>query len=139
MQETITNTALPDAPPHVPRDETSLFLFVCKDGSAGPARRVEHLEGHLAHVETHWRRYVVAGPMRRPGETALSGSYFLVRAADVDDAWSVMRGDPYITSDLYAEVEVTEVTPSIGLWVGGKIWADAASIAHRATGGRVGT
>lgn len=135
MQEPIA--AAPDlgAPPHVPKDETPLFLFVCKDGPNGPARRVEHLEAHLAHVEAHWRRYVVAGPMRRPGETALCGSYFLVRAADAEDAWSVMRGDPYITSDLYAEIELTEITPSIGLWVGGKIWADAASIAHRATGG----
>ncbi len=124
-----------DSPPHVPKDQTPLFLFVCKDGPDAPARRVERLEGHLAHVEANWRRYVVAGPMRRPGETALSGSYFLVRAGDVDEAWSVMKGDPYITSDLYAEVEVTDVTPSIGLWVGGKIWADAASIAHRANGG----
>ncbi|MCA3698705.1 YciI family protein [Brevundimonas sp.] len=134
MQEPIAATPS-DAPPFVAKDETPLFLFVCKDSPSGPARRVEHLEGHLAHVEANWRRYVVAGPMRRPGETALSGSYFLVRAKDADEAWSVMRGDPYITSDLYAEIELTEITPSIGLWVGGKIWADAASIAHRATGG----
>lgn len=135
MQEPIAPPATEDAPPHVSKDETPLFLFVCKDSPNGPARRVEYLEGHLAHVEANWRRYIVAGPMRRPGETALCGSYFLVRAADADEAWAVMRGDPYITSDLYASIELTEITPSIGLWVGGKIWADAASIAHRATGG----
>jgi uncharacterized protein len=130
MQEPIA-----DAPPHVARDATPLFLFVCKDGPHGSLRRVEHLEGHLSHVEANWRRYVVAGPMRHPGETALMGSYFLVRAADAEEAWDIMRGDPYITSDLYASIELTEITPSIGLWVGGKIWADAASIAHRAAGG----
>ncbi len=130
MQEPIA-----EAPPFVAKDATPVFLFVCKDGPNAPAARVAHLTGHLAHVEAHWRRYIVAGPMRRPGETAICGSCFLVRAADVDEAWVVMRGDPYITSDLYAAVEVTDVTPSIGLWVGGKIGADVASIAHRATGG----
>lgn len=124
-----------DAPPTVPRDPTPLFLFVCKDGPNGAANRVAHLEAHLGHVERHWRRYVVAGPMRQPGRPELIGSYFLVQADDLDQAWTLMRGDPYITSDLYASVEVTEITPSIGQWVGGKIWADAASIAHRATGG----
>jgi len=124
-----------EPPPHVAKDPTPVFLFVCKDGPNAPAARVARLTGHLAHVEANWRHYIVAGPMRRPGETAISGSCFLVRADDVDQAWSVMRDDPYITSDLYAEIEVTDVTPSIGLWVGGKIWADAASIADRATGG----
>lgn len=38
-------------------------------------------------------------------------------------------------SDLYAEIELTEITPLIGLWVGGKNWAGTASIAHRTTGG----
>jgi len=124
-----------DTPPHVEKDATPVFLFVCKDGPTAPAARVAQLTGHLAHVEANWRRYIVAGPMRRPGETAICGSYFLLRATDVDEAWSIMRGDPYVTSDLYAEIEVTDVTPSIGLWVGGKIWADPASIAHRANGG----
>lgn len=66
MQEPIA-AALPDAPPHVPKDETPLFLFVCKDGPNGPARRVESLESHFTHVEANWRRYGVAGPMRRGG------------------------------------------------------------------------
>lgn len=72
--------------------------------------------------------------MRRPGEMALMGFWCLVRAADADETWKVMKGDPYITSVLCPSIDLTEITPSIGLWVGGKIWADTASIAHRATG-----
>lgn len=124
-----------DSPSTVEKDPTPVFLFVCKDGPNAPAARVAYLTGHLAHVEANWRRYIVAGPMRGPGKTAICGSFFLLRAADVDEAWRVMRGDPYVTSDLYADIDVTDVTPSIGLWVGGKIWPDAASIAHRANGG----
>jgi len=130
MQEPISET-----PPQVEKDPTPVFLFVCKDGPNAASARVVHLAGHLAHVEANWRRYIVAGPMRQPGQTTICGSCFLVRAADVDTAWGIMRGDPYITSDLYADIAVTDVTPSIGLWVGGKIWTDAASIAHRANGG----
>ena len=130
MQEPIK-----DAPPTTPRHGTPLFLFVCKDGLDGATHRVAQLAGHLAHVETHWRSYVVAGPMRQPDEKVLSGSFFLVLAPTLDQAWDLMRGDPYFTCGLYANIEVTEVTPSIGLWVGGKIWADAASLVSRATGG----
>jgi len=130
MQEPISET-----PPQVEKDPIPVFLFVCKDGPNAASVRVAHLAGHLAHVEANWRRYIVAGPMRQPGQTTICGSCFLVRAADVDMAWGIMRGDPYVTSDLYADIAVTDVTPSIGLWVGGKIWADAASIAHRANGG----
>jgi len=117
-----------DMPPTVARDATPVFLFVCRDGPNATAARATHLEGHLAHVEAHWRRYILAGPMRRPGETAICGSFFLVRAPDADAAWALMRGDPYFTSDLYAEIETTDITPAIGLWVGGKIWTNAASL-----------
>ncbi len=124
-----------DAPPFVEKDPTPVFLFVCTDGPNAPAARIAHLNGHLAHVEANWRRYIVAGPMRQPGETAICGSYFLLHAADVDEAWAIMRGDPYVASELYSQINVTDVTPSIGLYVGGKIWTDAGAIIHKATGG----
>ncbi|PZO01393.1 MAG: hypothetical protein DCF29_15550 [Alphaproteobacteria bacterium] len=124
-----------DAPPFVEKDPTPVFLFVCEDGPNALAARLAHLTGHLAHVETHWRRYIVAGPMRQPNKTTICGSYFLLRAADIDEAWAIMRGDPYVTSELYFKITVTDVTPSIGLYVGGKIWTDAAAIIHQATRG----
>ena len=123
-----------DVPPTVPRLDRPLFLVTCRDGpDSGEARR-RHLDGHLAHVEAHWRRYVLAGPLREPGAAGLSGSYFLVLADDVADARALMAGDPYVSSGMYASTEVLEATASIGLHLGGKIWADADSIRAKAAG-----
>lgn len=124
-----------DAPPTVPRSARPCFLFACWDGPDGAALRARDLDGHLAHVEKHWRRYVVAGPLRDPGGDALVGSLFLVLADDVDDAWALMRGDPYITNGQYARVDVRHFTQSIGAAIGGKIWENADAIRPRAAGG----
>jgi uncharacterized protein YciI len=124
-----------DPPPLAPRQAKPTWLFVCHDGPDAAALRVAHLNGHLAHVEAHWRAYVTAGPLRTPGETALSGSAFLVIADTVEAAWALMRGDPYVTCGLYERIEVKEMTMSIGAYPGGKIWESADAIRHRATGG----
>ena len=122
------------APPTVPRYDSPVFLIVCRDRADAGADREDHLEGHLAHVEAYWQRYILAGPMRNPGEARLTGSYFLVRAKDEADARALMSGDPYVSSGMYGAMEVFEATPSLGLFMGGKIWADAASLKGRATG-----
>lgn len=122
-------------PPTVARAPTPYWLFICHDGPEAPALRTRDLDGHLAHVEAHWTRYLVAGPLREPGADALNGSMFIVSAETVEDAWALMRADPYITNGQYARIDVRHVTASIGVAVGGKIWADAQSIRHRAAGG----
>ena len=130
-----TNPSQRDAPPTAPRQVSPCFLFTCKDGPDSGPLRAEHLDGHLAHVEKHWQRYVVAGPIRNPGEKTLMGSVFLVFADTVDDAWALMKGDPYVTCGMYETVEVQDLTLSIGQFVGGKIWESAAAIRHLAAGG----
>lgn len=123
------------APPKVDRINGKCFLVLCRDGEGAAALRSTHLEGHLHHVEANWQRYVTAGPLREPGAEAISGSLFLVLAETRDDAEALMKGDPYVTSGLYRSIEYLEFTNSIGRFLGGKIWDDAASIAHRAAGG----
>jgi len=129
--------SLPVQPPHVARVPGRCFLIVCHDGPGAPALRVRDLEGHLAHVEAHWRRYVTAGPLRLPGQDDLVGSMFLVLADSEDDARTLMAGDPYFTNGQYARVDVWEQTLSIGLVPGGRIWESADAIRHRAAGGKV--
>lgn len=124
-----------DLPPTVPRQAQPCFVFTCRDAPGTGDLRVRHLDGHLAHVEANWRRYVVAGPLREPGTTALAGSRFLVLADSLEDAWALMRGDPYVTSGLYGAIEVDDMTLSIGLFPGGRIWESADAIRARATGG----
>ncbi len=122
--------------PTVARAEGACFLVVCEDGPDAATLRERDLGGHLAHVERHWRRYLVAGPMRAPGQQALSGSLFLVFADDEADARALMAGDPYITNGQYRSVRVFSFTPAIGQWLGGKIWEDVDSLRGHAAGQR---
>lgn len=126
---------LPETPPHVPRLGQTCYLVLCRDGPGSAAPRRDHLAGHLTHVERHWRRYVTAGPLREPGGENLVGSAFLVLADSLDDAKTLMNGDPYITCGMYETVEYLEFTNSIGQFMGGKIWENHEAIRHRAAGG----
>lgn len=124
-----------EKPPYVPKNDQPCFLVTCMDNPANSHLRADHLEGHLIHVENNWQQYVTAGPIRNPGEDALVGSVFLVLANTLEDARALMKDDPYVSSDLYASVDYKEMTMSIGLFIGGKIWSDKESIVHRALGG----
>lgn len=122
-------------PPVVPKIEGKCFLVTARDGPDSAAARKKHLDGHLRHVEQHWRSYVTAGPIREPGGDQIIGSVFLVLAKNLQEAKDLMNGDPYITCGMYQSVEYTEFTNSIGLFPGGRIWKDTESIRHRAAGG----
>jgi uncharacterized protein YciI len=128
-------TELPEHPPHVPRLDQTCYLVICRDGPAAKELRFTHLDGHLEHVETHWQRYISAGPIREPGGEALIGSVFLVLADSLEEARALMEGDPYITCSMYEAIEYTEFTNSIGRFIGGKIWESREAIRHRAAGG----
>lgn len=124
-----------DAPPTVPRSVTPCWAFMCWDGPDASYLRIRDLDAHLAHVEKHWRRYVVAGPMREPGGEKLIGSMLLILADTVEEAWSICRGDPYFTNGQFKTVDVKNFTQSIGQAIGGKIWDSADTLRARAAGG----
>ena len=126
-------TATP--PPTVPRLEQTCYLVTCRDGANSAQNRRDHLDGHLEHVETHWQRYVSAGPIREPGGEALVGSVFLVLADSLHEARALMEGDPYVTCGMYKTIDYKEFTNSIGRFIGGKIWESRDAIRHRAAGG----
>lgn len=130
-------TNLPTDPPYVPKLSQKCYLVTATDGPGSAPLRHEHLTGHLNHVEQNWQRYVTAGPIREPGGEALVGSVFLVLADTLEDAQTLMNGDPYITCGMYETVTYKEFSNSIGQFLGGKIWGDHATIAHRAAGGPV--
>jgi uncharacterized protein len=78
---------------------------------------------------------VTAGPLKTPGQTQINGSAFIVIAETLEAAWTLMKGDPYVTSGLYRDIVVHDMTMSIGLYPGGKIWESFEAVAHRANGG----
>lgn len=98
------------------------FMFICLDGEKTPPLRTKHLFGHLDHIEAHNDKYRVAGPMRHSPGGEIFGSFFIVAADTEEEAWELMNGDPYISSDMYETITVSHFVPACGDLVGGIIW-----------------
>jgi len=98
------------------------FMFTCLDGANTGPLRSKHLFAHLDHIEVHNEKYRVAGPMRHSPDGDIFGSFFIVEANNEDEAWALMKGDPYISSDMYETVIVNHFVPACGALLGGVIW-----------------
>jgi len=98
------------------------FMFTCLDGANTAPLRSKHLFAHLDHIEVHNEKYRVAGPMRHSPDGDIFGSFFIVEANNEDEAWALMKGDPYISSDMYETVIVNHFVPACGALLGGVIW-----------------
>lgn len=114
--------------PTVPRIEGGVFLVLAWDAPGSEAPRDRQLEAHLDYVEQNVDRYLVCGPLRKPGETPLVGSFFLLRADDAEAARNLVAGDPYVQSGMYESIEVHDATAAGGSFMGGVIWESAEAI-----------
>lgn len=117
----------------VPRVDSDVFLVLAYDADGSAAVRERELDGHLEYVEKHCDNYLLAGPLREPGESALIGSFFLVAADSADAAEAIVSGDPYMKSGMYREVRVHAAVPAGGRFMGGVIWESADAIRERAS------
>jgi uncharacterized protein YciI len=120
--------------PTVPRLDGNIFLVLAYDAEGSADIRERELDGHLEYVEKHCEQYLVAGPLREPGEEPLIGSFFLVAASSAEDAEAIVSGDPYVKSGMYKEVRVHAAVPAGGRFMGGVIWDSADAIRDRASG-----
>lgn len=119
----------------IPRSEKGVFAVWCEDDDASAASvRDSALDGHLAYIEKHFQRYLVAGPMRRGDEDLISGSLLIVLAETEADARDLIEGDPYVQCGLYRNIEYRRLTPAAGDWLGGVIWESADALRNVATG-----
>lgn len=114
--------------PTVPRIDGEVFLVLAFDGEGSAPHRDSELDGHLEYVEKRCNDYLVCGPLREPGGTALIGSFFLLVADDEDSARAMVGGDPYVQSGMYREIRVLSATASAGRFMGGVIWESADAI-----------
>jgi hypothetical protein len=128
-------TATARRAPRARRLEETAFAVWCADGEAAEALRRDRLDGHLAFVEAHHERYLVAGPLRRDAEARLAGSLFVILAETEAEAREFMSGDPYVSAGVYQSMVYRRLTPAAGRWMGGVIWEDADDIRARAAGG----
>jgi hypothetical protein len=100
------------------------FLVVATDGTddEAQARRRAARPAHLEAIQP----YVDAGNVLVGGailseDGEMAGSMLLVEFPDRDalDAW--MRRDPYVTGDVWREVEVHPFRTAVGAWVPGEV------------------
>jgi len=119
--------------PTVDRVPGQTFLVLAFDGEDSAETREQALNGHLEYVEKNCNRYLVAGPLREPGDTTIVGSFFLLVADDEADARRFLSGDPYMQGEMYADVRIMSATPAAGRWMGGVIWDSADSIRGKAS------
>jgi len=106
----------------VAKFEKQSFMFTCIDGEKTPPLRSKHLFGHLDHIEAHNEAYRIAGPMRHSPDGDIFGSFFIVEADTEEEAWALMKGDPYINSGMYESISVNHFVPACGELIGGIIW-----------------
>jgi len=114
--------------PTVDRFPGKVFAVWCEDGPDAARLRAEHLDGHLAHVEARWERYILAGPVRPTDDLNTDGSLFLIVAEDEADALAQLEGDPYVACGMYAKMTVRRFTPAVGRFLGGVTWENAEAI-----------
>jgi uncharacterized protein len=124
--------------PVVPRPQKTCFMVQAWDGPDAAQLRERDLVAHLAHVETYWQDYLIAGPLRPAdvGSDALCGSLLMIYAHDEAGARALLDGDPYFTNGQYQRVEMWRFAPSIGLAIGGKTWPNADVITAWSTPSR---
>ena len=113
---------MPETVKRVAKLSQNTFMFVCMDGPETKPLRTQHLFGHLDYIEANNEKYRVAGPMKDTPDGEIVGSFFLIAADTETAAWDIMKGDPYIASEMYAHVTVHHVDPACGNWIGGIIW-----------------
>lgn len=96
------------------------FACWCRDKADTADARAQHHDAHLAHVEAHIDRFLIAGPMLRDG--VVVGSLLIVKAEKADDARAFLALDPLFGSGIFESIEVEPFIPAAGDWVGGAIW-----------------
>jgi uncharacterized protein len=98
-----------------------LFTIIAEDGANSVTLRARHLDVHLAHVEAHLARYVVAGPMRGT-DGVITGSLLIVKAETIADARAFLETDPYFVAKVWRSIDIRAFNAVAGDWVGGKAW-----------------
>jgi uncharacterized protein YciI len=89
----------------------ALFVVIGHDGPDGTARRNEHREAHVAHIEALDRagRLTFAGPIKSDDGAVSTGVVLLLEASSLDEAKKVAHADPYVTGGVYAVLTVSPI------------------------------
>jgi uncharacterized protein YciI len=109
------------AGPAETRPRETLFLLLCHDAPGAAALRETHLRSHLAFIERHIARILVAGPAVDDAG-AIEASVYVLRAGDEDDARALLARDPYFQNGVWAQVDARRFRGVCGTGIGGITW-----------------
>ena len=98
------------------------WLVICCDIADSEALRQQHLQRHLAYVDTIMDQVAVAGPLAAQPGGAHVGSCFIYHTDDRTVAEALLFNDPYYQAGLYQDVQFQALRPAAGTWVGGAAW-----------------
>jgi len=99
------------------------FIVIARDGTDpdAPARRQASRPAHLAGLEPFVRAgNVLMGGAMLDDEGTMRGSVLLVEFDSRQELNDWLEHDPYVTGDVWREVEVHPFGPSVGSWTPGE-------------------
>lgn len=102
-------------------------LFLCLDAPDSKALRNRTRAAHFAYIESIMDQLLIAGPLDGLDGRAPAGSLFVYATDDRDAATRLLHNDPYFTAGIYGSVEVRQLLPAAGAWLGGGIWQEGVT------------
>ena len=86
----------------------SLFVMIGWDGPDGASRRDQYRRQHIDHVQTlaHEGRIAFAGPIRSNTGDRSIGAVIVLEPVDLEEAWSIVKRDPYVTGGVFETLTV---------------------------------
>lgn len=83
------------------------YIIICRDKPDAGARRTELRPKHLAYLDEHADKLLVAGAFMNDDATAAKGSMLLYDTDDRAEAEAFAAGDPFAKEGVFGEVTVT--------------------------------
>ena len=83
-----------------------LFAAICTDKPGSLDKRKANRPEHLAYLKSLGEALVLAGPFTEEDGTSMNGSLIVVEAASLDDARTIIEGDPFAKAGIFANVEI---------------------------------
>lgn len=84
-----------------------MFVVRCQDKPGHQQVRLDNRPAHLAFLNTHLDRLVLAGPLLSDDRQAMIGSLLVFDIADRAELEAVLAADPYAKTGLFEQVAVT--------------------------------
>jgi uncharacterized protein YciI len=97
------------------------YCFTCVDGPDGKRLRGEHLQAHLAYIESVMPHLALAGPIVGANGEYI-GSLIIYDAETAEAAQSLFAGDPYAQAQVWETVTIHPFKPVAGTLIGGATW-----------------